>query len=391
MPIDREIFELYLDLGSIRALKVELDRRGMKTKRRRQKNGRITGGGPFCRGHLYCLLSNPLYIGKIPHKGKLHEGKQEAIIAAELWEKVQAQLRDNKNGIEKPAAKHPSLLVGKLETAEGQKLIPSHAVKTLGVNGEKPIKDGKIRKRYRYYIEQRLIQDEGGGTKGARYAAEEVENAVLTILERFLESPADVTAALKFQKVSPGTLRDLVIKAKDLAEKLKDRQEALHIVTAVINKVIIHETKLELHLNKPRLAEFLGIKETSDDPIHIITSPCKLARRGQDLKFVLPLLHDPDTFGRKDPSLIQAVAKAHLWWESIKNGEVTSLSEIAVREGIDKAQVTRWIRLAFVSPTLARKILAGTQPTNLTIETLTRDLDLPLAWKDQENLIDAIP
>jgi DNA invertase Pin-like site-specific DNA recombinase len=387
----KEIFELYLQRGSIRALKIELDRRGMKTKRRRQKNGRITGGGPFSRGHLYCLLSNPIYIGKIPHKGKLHDGKQEAIIGAELWEKVLAQLRDNKNGTEKPAAKHPSLLAGKLETAEGQKLIPSHAVKTIGTNGE--VSDGtiKIRKRYRYYIEQRLAQDEGVGTKGARFAADEVENAVLTILERFLESPADVTAALKLQKVSPATLSDLTIKAKDLAKKLKGQHEALHIVTAVINKVIIHETELELYLRKPKLAEILGVTEVSDDPIHIITSPCKLARRGQDLKFVLPLLHDPDSFGRKDPALMLAVAKAHIWWNWIKNGEANSLSEIAFREGIDKAQVTRWIRLAFLSPILVRKILTGTQPTSLTIETLTRDLDLPLAWKDQENLIAASP
>ena len=387
----REIYELYLQQGSIRALKAELDRRGMKTKCRRHKNGRITGDGPFSRGHLYCLLSNPLYIGKIPHKGKLHDGKQEAIIRADLWEKVQAQLRDNKNGTEKPAAKHPSLLAGKLETADGQKLVPSHAVKTIGTNGEGSDGTSNIRKRYRYYIEQRLIKDEGVGTKGARYAAEEVEGAVLRILQRFLESPTDVAKAMQLKKVSPGTLKDLVIKAKELGEKLKDQHQALRIVSAAIAKIVVHEKELELHLSKPKLAEFLEVDGILDDPIHIIASPCKLTRRGQDLKFVLPLLNNQDAFGRKGPALILAVAKAHIWWNWIKNGEANSLSEIAFREGIDKAQVTRWIRLAFLSPILVRKILTGTQPTSLTIETLTRDLDLPLAWKDQENLIAAIP
>ncbi len=51
------------------------------------------------------------------------------------------------------------------------------------------------------------------------------------------------------------------------------------------------------------------------------------------------------------PALIQAVAKAHLWWEWIKDGDVKSLSDIAKREGIDKAQwgtgaTTRSPRLA---------------------------------------------
>ena len=110
----REIFELYLEKGSVRALKAELDRRGMRSKVRHQRNGRVTGGGPFSRGHLYCLLASPIYIGKLPHKGKLHDGKHDAIISAGLWERVQGQLRDNKRGIERASAKHPSLLAGRL-------------------------------------------------------------------------------------------------------------------------------------------------------------------------------------------------------------------------------------------------------------------------------------
>ncbi len=140
----------------------------MRSKVRHQRNGRVTGGGPFSRGHLYRLLANPIYIGKLPHKGKLHDGKHAAIIEADLWEKVQALLRNNKRGTERPLAKHPSLLAGRLETPDGQRLVPSHAVKQD--------------RRYRYYIEQRFVQDEGVGTKGVRYAAEEVEKAVLVIL-----------------------------------------------------------------------------------------------------------------------------------------------------------------------------------------------------------------
>ena len=369
----RTIFGLYLETGSVRALKLELNRLGMRSKVRHYKSGHVTGAGPFSRGHLYSLLANPIYIGKLPHKEKLHEGKHDRIIEEDLWKRVQAQLRANKHGTEMPTAKHPSLLAGKLETADGQKLIPSHAVK-----------QGR---RYRYYIEQRLVQDKGVGTRGVRYAALEVEAAVLTILRRFLNSSSEIVAALEVQEASPGSMKRLVGKARKLADDLKNNHQAHRIVANVIDKVLVHEAALELHLLRLKFADLLETKTGSEGPLLTITSPCKLARRGQDLKFILPLLEDSNAFSRHDPALFHAVAKAHLWWDWIRKGEVESLSKISRREGIDKAQVTRWLRLAFLSPTLVRKIRAGSHPTSMTIETLTRDLDLPILWQDQEALV----
>jgi site-specific DNA recombinase len=369
----RDIFELYLEKSSVRRLKAELDRRGMTSKRRHQKNGRVTGGGPFSRGHLYCLLANPIYIGKLPHKGKLHDGKHAAIIKLDLWERVQERMRNNKHGTERPAAKHPSLLAGKLEAADGHKMIASHAVK-----------QGK---RYRYYIEQRLVQDDGVGSKGARYAAIEVEQAVLGILQRFLGCPAEIVAALGVQDLSPGSLKRIVGKAKAQSDDLKDHHKAQDLISEVIEKVIIHQDALEMRIRLPELALHLGTETGSDDPIHSITSPCKLARRGQDLKFILPLLEDSNAFSRKDPALIQAVAKAHLWWEWIRLGEVESLTEIARRDGIDKAKVTRLLRLAFLSLRTLRQILDGKQPVSATVRMLTKVHELPTSWAEQKTLL----
>ena len=112
-----------------------------------------------------------------------------------------------------------------------------------------------------------------------------------------------------------------------------------------------------------------------------------MARRGQDLKFILPPLDDSNRFGRQDPALIQAVAKAHLWREWIKDGEVKSLTEIARCEGIDKPKVTRLLRLAFLSPNLAHRIRNGEQPVGVTMKTLTREHDLPLLWEEQEAFV----
>jgi DNA invertase Pin-like site-specific DNA recombinase len=64
----RGVFALYREFGCVRRVKDEADRLGLKTKRRTTANGTERGNKPFSRGHIYRLLSNPIYIGQIVHK-----------------------------------------------------------------------------------------------------------------------------------------------------------------------------------------------------------------------------------------------------------------------------------------------------------------------------------
>ena len=89
----REIFRRYLELGSVRLLMEDLNRRGVRSKVRVARNGKPSGGNLFFRGALYVLLSNPIYIGEIRHKGVRHPGLHEPIVDRELWDKTQRSLR----------------------------------------------------------------------------------------------------------------------------------------------------------------------------------------------------------------------------------------------------------------------------------------------------------
>ena len=44
------------------------------------------------RGHLYWILSNPIYVGRLRHKGQIHDGLHSAIIDLEIWDRVQQKL-----------------------------------------------------------------------------------------------------------------------------------------------------------------------------------------------------------------------------------------------------------------------------------------------------------
>ena len=63
----RYIFKAYLELGTVSDLTHHLSDKGFKTKARITKKQNQIGGRPFSRGHIYQLLSNPVYIGKIRH------------------------------------------------------------------------------------------------------------------------------------------------------------------------------------------------------------------------------------------------------------------------------------------------------------------------------------
>src|SRR5947207_3511922 len=88
----RTIFARYLELGSIRALAEDLDRRGIRSKPRRLSNGRTVGGGRFGVGALAHLLKNRFYIGELVYRGQVHRGEHEAILDPALFEAVQAKL-----------------------------------------------------------------------------------------------------------------------------------------------------------------------------------------------------------------------------------------------------------------------------------------------------------
>ena len=91
----RRIFTLYRELGCVRRVKQAA--LGLRSKHGTTANGAPRGRKPFSRGHLYRLLSNPIYTGQIAHKGELYPGLHPALIDAETWKAVRDRLSSNRN------------------------------------------------------------------------------------------------------------------------------------------------------------------------------------------------------------------------------------------------------------------------------------------------------
>jgi site-specific DNA recombinase len=87
------LFHRYLELGSVVRLKAALESENVHSPPRMSSSGKTTGGASISRGHLYWILSNPIYVGRLRHKGRIHDGLHPAIVDIETWDQVQQQLK----------------------------------------------------------------------------------------------------------------------------------------------------------------------------------------------------------------------------------------------------------------------------------------------------------
>src|SRR5258708_30699562 len=88
----RTIFDLFLELKNVQRVQAELAHLKLTTKPYATPRGRAVGGLSFARGHLYKILSNPLYIGEIEHKGVRYPGQHPPLVVAATLDAVLAQL-----------------------------------------------------------------------------------------------------------------------------------------------------------------------------------------------------------------------------------------------------------------------------------------------------------
>src|SRR5437016_5588462 len=372
----RRIFALYRELGCVRRVKEEADRLGLRTKRSTTASGTERGGRSFSRGHIYHLLSNPIYIGEIAPKGQLYPGRHPVLIDTETWTAVRAQLATNaRNHRRKADAAEPSLLAGLLTDARGERFTPSHAVKKG--------------RRYRYYVSTALITEAGTDqSQGWRLPAQEIEDAVIRVLADALTSPALLIERFGTAIPSDQT-RKMLDRATRLAAALnRSPAERAKVVRDLIEKVVIEVNTIRIRVRRGRVGGAVmppSSENPSVSPIEL-TAPVAFRRRGVEMRLVLPEAAMQNDRSRCDPTLIKAIARGRAWFEELAAGRARSLRELAERDGITRRYVRRLVDLAFLSPELVEAILQGRQPVELTATRLT-ELDLPLDWTDQRRLL----
>ena len=357
-----DLFRRYLEIGSVVRLKAILDQEDVRLPTRTDGTGKTIGGGLISRGHLYKILSNPIYVGRLTHKGRVHDGLHDPIVDNETWGQVQSLLAEHAQHKKAPRQDFDALLAGKLFDDRGNRMSPSHAT--------------KAGRRWRYYVSQAVLQgrkQDAGSV--ARVPAMEIERrvgeAVRAILcvsdrERSLGSKCE-------QRRGNGIGAPTDHPAPRKAAPAGATEPAAGLPAAV-ERVVITRTTIEIELTE-------GIPGEDQDRILMIpwTPPSPYRRReiiqGEgDQSAMRPMRTKARAI------LIEALRDAHRWLEELTTSSDQTIETLAAREGKTERSIRMTLSLTFLSPTLAKAAIDGRLPRGFGAKRL---MDLPMAWSDQ--------
>lgn len=364
--IVRDIYRRYLDLGNVRLVADQLDGEGKLTPIRTSQVGRAFGGCRFTRGQLYAILRNPIYVGKIVHRGKVHAGQHPPIIDSDIWARVQELLSEHVRGTRRQATINTSVLAGKIVDENGEPLVAVHACK------------GKV--RYRYYV-SRLLQHGGAGAKvgGIRLPAREIELLVAEQVANLFDDPISLAAYARMT-MTPRFLEDIGNRCSAIATGLRGRSR-LHLV-ALVKQVRVFDEKVEIDLFMEELAILLGTSASeSIPPVSTFAVAVRPTRSGRAVRLVQPNGSGVGS-AAPDQSLIKLLLKARAWWDTLAKGQV-NISTLAREAGVTPAYMTRVVRMAFLAPVIVEAILEGKQRSDAHGTALTATGAIPTPWLSQ--------
>jgi site-specific DNA recombinase len=327
--IVRSLFRRYLEARSVVSLTQQLDADGVRIPIRIDGTGRSTGGGLFSRGHIYKILSNPIYVGRIAHIGQVHEGQQAAIVTEDLWDEVRQTLGDHLGAARTKRTRQSSdaLLAGKLYDDSDRRMNPTWARKGS--------------KRWRYYVSQ--AAQPGDKSKAAsilRVPAVDVEKLVAKAVGKLISSDA-----------SPADIRNL------------------------IDRVVISHATIHIHLSE--------VVDGSDGK-RILTVPWTRPSPYRKRE-IIQGINEANTSTRPMPAnaraiLIEALRDAHRWLGELLSDPRLTLESLASREDRTVRSIRMILSLAFLAPEIVKAAVEGRLPRGFGLKRL---VDLPMAWPDQ--------
>lgn len=343
--IVRHIFGRYLILGSVHELRRELDVAGIRTKQWTSCTGRVHGGIKFGRGALYYLLTNRLYLGEIVHKDKSYPGQHDPIVSADIFNKAQARLDENRvERSDRTSERSP--LTRLLFDAAGERMSPVH---TVGRNG----------KRYRYYV-----------STSCQTGGERNEHDVV-------------------KRVSAGIIEELVIER--LRAISRRPGEGWNNLLKYLRRVEVHDDKLVLDVHQPSGSEWEKNVPRSDQVellhdglLRVSIEACINPRGGRARVVTAPARRDQRR--RPEKPLIAALRRAHAELAQRGIDVIGGKLDLEGARGLGDPYLRRIAPLAFLAPDIQRSILEGRQPYGVTLKHLT-STDLPLNWDDQRVLL----
>lgn len=374
-------FETYVSEKRISAVHRKLTECGFRRKVRRTARGRVTGGGPIALSSLHHILRNPVYIGRVTHKGETYPGIHQPIIDERLWAAAQQVLKER----EQFKPRRPDhLLTGVLFDAYGRRLY----ARNYWRGGKSEVA--------RFYESPIKIGGLGQRIKRTRVRAVQIESIVIESLKTLLVDRSQIRPLLMRANVFGSTLEALSEVTPAAAIRLGKLAppQLSGALKALISRVEVAEDCVRIVLRNLAVAKFIGWDgvgcfKLSDLELaratrqHVIGVPVALmARRRVEW---LPI----DASGQvasPNPDLVKMIRQARRAQEALYLESGNTLAEIARLFGKRIGAFSHFVRLNYLAPDIVSAIFRGTQPPTLTRRKLL-ECELPMDWALQRRLL----
>jgi hypothetical protein len=370
----------------VRALRVELDAAGIRSKRRTFADGTVYGCHKLSRGALYLMLQNRIYCGEITHKGNAYPGEHKAIVDKTLWDKVEAVLAENRINRTKGAdAKYPSLLAGLVFDDSGERLTPTHAVK----KGT----------RYRYYVSRSLITGIAkDDSQRRRIPAGNLENLVIGRLLAFLADEGALLSAISDAEGNIAEQKRLIARGRQISVEFPTLtpDEIRFILLTLVSRIDIRTEYIEIRVYRHRLHDLMQARSLeplfanpppTSHPGDILTLKVKarLQRVSREMKLVV---YNAEDRAAADPGLLRIVARAHDFQERLIQNPDLTVPAVARQERLTIGYLSRLLRLPSLAPDIVANIINGKHPSQLSAKRLMRLAPkIPTDWAEQRKLL----
>lgn len=357
----RSIFEGYLQCGSLAELEKFAEIKGFKHKGWITNKGELRGGKPIKISALHRLLHEKLYLGMIENKrtGQAFKGQHEAIISKDLWEKVQAKLKENDNCGNHTRNRNNNLLTGKLFDANG-------TIFTNQANSKK-----KATKRHYYSI------------KGLFLPAEQIDKLAKDAIIEILNSSFN------------GLNKDSAMALKLINFNDMDYFAQHNFIRNFINKIIYQKDRLIFFFNIDpiTLSAYTGDSlNQNNNPLEFIADNANnqiiyekqvVINRGLSSNVYNAGNVGLMSINDNNHLIVRALAYAWKFKKLYEKG--LSTDDIAKQEKMSKRTIYKYLNLAYLSPRIINQLLDGILTFNL--QTLFEIASKNLSFDEQEKML----
>ena len=335
----RILFEKYLELQSVNALTEYAAAHNIYAKQWTTAKGITKGGRPIAKMSMHRILRDRTYIGQIVNKtdNTVAPGEHSAILPNDLFDRVQAALRNNANNKSETHGS-PNLLTGKLFNHTGVRFTNQRTC-------------GKGKTNTHYYA-----------TRGFYLPAPQVDEIAINTITEFLD--ADLSA---LPAATIDTIKRTNIQTASYAEKKA-------FVQSLVDKVIYSQDKLIFYLAPDgaklqpfAMDNFINQKSepmefTISDGRIVITVPIILRKYVNTVfdksKNVVLTVTDNNHL------ILKAFATAWRYREMYEAGN--SIDEISKIKKTSVRNIFKYLDLAFMSPQMVNDILSAKHITSIT-------------------------